>query len=73
MQGYIGGSVLSRLLAHSDAKSFEITALIRSVEKAECLRGFGVKTVVGSTDDVEKLETLASHAHIVFSVVSLPS
>ncbi|CAL1702850.1 unnamed protein product [Somion occarium] len=67
--GYIGGSVLSRLLAHPDVERFEITALVRSAEKAERLRELGVKTVIGSTDDAEKLETLASQAHIVFSMV----
>ena len=68
--GYVGGSVLARLLAHSSAKSLEITALARSEEKAKQLEAFGLKTAVGTIQDVELLESLASQAHIVFSIVS---
>lgn len=68
--GYVGGSVLSRLLAHPSAKSLEITALVRSEEKARKLETFGLKTAIGTIQDLELLETLASQAHIVFSIVS---
>jgi uncharacterized protein YbjT (DUF2867 family) len=34
--GYIGGSVLQRLLEHPKRDSFEITALVRSATKLNC-------------------------------------
>lgn len=68
--GYIGGSVLSRLLEHPEHDQFAITALVRSPEKAEKLKSFGVNAVEGSIDEWEKLEGLASQAHIVLSIVS---
>jgi len=69
--GYIGGSVLERLLAHASASTFEITVLVRSADKAKLLETkFGVKVVVGSTGDAELLERLAEGAHVVFSIVS---
>ena len=37
--GYLGGSVLSRLLAHPSRDTFEITAIVRSAEKAKKLTG----------------------------------
>ncbi|KAF9476529.1 hypothetical protein BDN70DRAFT_995588 [Pholiota conissans] len=49
--GYVGGSVVSRLLKHRQATSFEITALLRSAEKAEKLHTLGIKTVLGSYTD----------------------
>ncbi|PCH34191.1 NAD(P)-binding protein [Wolfiporia cocos MD-104 SS10] len=65
--GYIGGSVLTHLLAHSNAKSLDITALIRSEEKAKKLEQFGVKAVIGSYGEVDKLESLAEQSQVVFS------
>ncbi|KAI0071514.1 NAD-P-binding protein [Panus rudis PR-1116 ss-1] len=66
--GYIGGSVLSRLLAHPGAKDYDITAIVRNQEKAKKLESFGVKTVVGTFEEYDKLEDLASRAHVVFSM-----
>lgn len=68
--GYIGGSVIQGLLERPDASKFEITALVRSPEKAEKLAKFGVKTEVGSLDDAEKIEELVGRADYVFQVVS---
>lgn len=68
--GYIGGSVLARLLARADASKYEITALVRSPEKAKKLATFGVKTVEGSVKDIALLSHLAEQAHAVFSLVS---
>ena len=70
MPGYLGGSVLARLLEHPTASSYEITALVRSEDKAKKLAPFGVKTAIGTIQDLELLEKLASEAHIVFSIVS---
>ncbi|PSS36755.1 hypothetical protein PHLCEN_2v1386 [Hermanssonia centrifuga] len=65
--GYVGGTVLHRLLTHLSADTFEITVLVRSEEKAKKLESFGVKPVVGSTKDVVLLEGLVEQAHVVFS------
>ncbi|KAK7679032.1 hypothetical protein QCA50_017976 [Cerrena zonata] len=68
--GYIGGCILSRLLAHPEHETFAITAFVRSAEKSEKLKSFGINVVQGSTDDREKVEVLASQAHVVFSTAS---
>lgn len=62
--------VLHRLLERPDASKFEITALVRSAEKAEKLAKFGVKTVVGSLDETAKIEELVGRADYVFQCVS---
>ncbi|EPQ59897.1 hypothetical protein GLOTRDRAFT_28879, partial [Gloeophyllum trabeum ATCC 11539] len=66
--GYIGGSVLQRLLEHPKAQSFEITTLVRNPDKAKLLETFGVKPVIGSHSDTDKLEALAKEANVVFAV-----
>ncbi|KDQ49807.1 hypothetical protein JAAARDRAFT_42553, partial [Jaapia argillacea MUCL 33604] len=68
--GYIGGSVLTRLLAHPNASSFEITALVRTQEKAKLLEEFGVKTLLGSHSDIDKLEEVASKSNVVFAMAN---
>ncbi|KAI0924180.1 hypothetical protein AcW2_005133 [Taiwanofungus camphoratus] len=65
--GYIGGAILTRLLNHPSASKLDITALVRNSEKARRLESFGIKTVIGSHSDLDKLETLSSQAHIVIS------
>ncbi|CCM05823.1 uncharacterized protein FIBRA_08057 [Fibroporia radiculosa] len=66
--GYIGGSVLDRLLHHPSADTFAITVFTRSAEKAKLLEeSFGVKAVVGTHADHDKLEALAEESHVVFS------
>ena len=67
--GYIGGSVLARLLVNAKPL-FDITVLVRDVSKAEKLKSFGVKTVLGSLDDTDKIRDVASHADIVLECVS---
>lgn len=68
--GYIGGSVLAGLLAHPNASTFDITVLVRSPEKAEKLKAFGVNPIVGSLKDTALLEDLTSKAQVVFACVS---
>ncbi|KAF8158469.1 hypothetical protein B0H34DRAFT_846653 [Crassisporium funariophilum] len=70
--GYIGGSVLARLLKHPDIKSFQITALVRSSEKAEKLKTLGVETVLGSytDEDLSFLTEAASKADVVFAMAN---
>ncbi|KZT03271.1 NAD(P)-binding protein [Laetiporus sulphureus 93-53] len=65
--GYIGGAVLARLLKHPSAETFDITVLTRDANKAKKLETFGVKAVVGTHDDLDKLESLAEQSHVVFS------
>jgi uncharacterized protein YbjT (DUF2867 family) len=71
--GYIGGSVLSGLLALSlPSITLDITALVRDREKAVRLKNeFGVNTVVGSYQELHKLERLASEAEYVIACVRL--
>jgi hypothetical protein len=71
--GYIGGSVLSRLLKHPNAASFNITALVRSPEKAEKLKTLGVHPVVGSYSDLALVEKLTAKADVVIATVSIYS
>ncbi|TFY58290.1 hypothetical protein EVG20_g8203, partial [Dentipellis fragilis] len=66
--GYIGGTVLQLLLEHPKRDTFEITAFLRSAEKAKKLETFGVHTALGSLDDVDKLEDLASKANLVLNI-----
>ena len=73
-KGYIGGAVLSRLIQHPNAESFQISAIIRNSDKAQILQSkFGVSAVVGTFQDLDKIESLAESAHIVFNIVRSPS
>ncbi|KAG1882313.1 hypothetical protein F4604DRAFT_1743472 [Suillus subluteus] len=65
--GYIGGSVLSALLSHPRATSFQITVLIRSPEKVELFNSVGVVAVVGSNQDLEKLTEHARDSDVVLA------
>ncbi|KAI0671416.1 NAD-P-binding protein [Trametes maxima] len=66
--GYIGGSILQRLLQHPN---FEITALIRNTDKAKQLETqFGVKSVVGSLQDLDKLSSAAENTHVFVHMAS---
>ena len=70
-EGYIGGSVLSRLLKHPNAATFNITALVRSPEKAEKLKILGVNPVVGSHSDLALVEKLTAKADVVIATVGI--
>ncbi|KAG7088840.1 hypothetical protein E1B28_012795 [Marasmius oreades] len=63
--GYVGGSVLSQLLSRSDVDSFEFRAIVRSAEKAEKLKAFGVFPILGSHSDEDVMVEAASEADIV--------
>jgi hypothetical protein len=64
--GYIGGSILDRLLSHPKRSSFEITSFSRNAAKAQKLESqFGVKSVLGSLDDFQQLEEAAATADVV--------
>jgi len=66
--GYLGGSVVARLLDHPNASSFQITALVRSPAKGTKLETVGLKTIIGSINELDKLERAASEADVVFSI-----
>lgn len=68
--GYIGGTVLARLIQDPKRSEYDITVLLRSDGKAEGFKKFGLKTVKGSLDDVEILEKLVSEHDVVFQTVS---
>ncbi|KZV69667.1 NAD(P)-binding protein [Peniophora sp. CONT] len=61
--GYIGGAILQRLLDVPDA--WDITALVRNEEKAKKLNTFGVKTIIGSLDDSNRIQQAAADADII--------
>ena len=64
--------MLARLLMHPNASNFEITAIVRSEEKAKKLEKLGVKAVVGSfKKDLDVTEKLSEQSHIVFNCVSV--
>ena len=64
---------MNRLLQHPNADKFDITAPVRSPEKAKLLEQLGVKAEIASLSDHDKIESLASRAHVIFNVVSPPS
>ncbi|KAH9052952.1 hypothetical protein EDB83DRAFT_1181456 [Lactarius deliciosus] len=63
--GYIGGSVLQRLLDHPKSNTFEITALVRNADKATLLNTVGVNTVIASLSDLDKITELAAASDII--------
>ncbi|KAI5997250.1 hypothetical protein F5J12DRAFT_851731 [Pisolithus orientalis] len=68
--GYVGGTVLTRLIDHPTFANSEITLLIRpsKKDKISALHSLGLNTVLGSYNDLDILEEQASKADIVFSV-----
>ncbi|KAJ3537416.1 hypothetical protein NMY22_g5598 [Coprinellus aureogranulatus] len=68
--GYIGGSVLAKLLEHPKFSSFNVTAIVRDEKKAEKLRALGIKTAVGSHSDKPFVEKLAEESDIVIATAN---
>ncbi|KAJ7104365.1 NAD-binding protein [Mycena belliarum] len=66
--GYIGGSVLTRFLAHPHADTFQFTAIVRDSQKAAKFEELGVHAVVGSHSDAHLVEKLASEADVVIAM-----
>lgn len=64
--GYIGGSVA----AHLAASGHQVTGLVRSVEKADAVRAFGIEPVLGTLDDAQVLSRAAQAADIVVNAAS---
>ncbi|TFK45846.1 NAD(P)-binding protein [Heliocybe sulcata] len=69
--GYIGGTILKRLLQHGNAASFDISVLVRSADKAEKFKALGVKAVIGTYSDEDVLFESARKADIVFQNVEI--
>ncbi|KAF8815577.1 NAD(P)-binding protein [Phlegmacium glaucopus] len=67
--GYVGGSVLGRLVDHPNRTSFAITALVHQQEKAQKLKSLGldIKVVAGTTENSELLASLAADADVVIN------
>ena len=63
--------MLSRFLKHPNTASFNISALVRSPEKAEKLKNLGVNSVVGSYSDLALLEKLSAEADVVIAMVRI--
>jgi nucleoside-diphosphate-sugar epimerase len=64
--GFIGGSILTSLLQHSNAGNFNITALIRGDnERVKKLASLNVTPIIGSNDSFEILEKAAKESHVV--------
>lgn len=64
--GYIGGSVA----AHLAAGGHQVTGLVRSVEKADVVRAFGIEPVMGTLDDAQTLARAAREADAVVNAAS---
>ncbi|PBK84773.1 NAD(P)-binding protein [Armillaria gallica] len=65
--GYIGGTILSRLIEHKDSKNFDITILLRPTRSPAGYEALGLKTVSGSDADLSLLRAQAAAADVVFA------
>jgi len=65
--GYIGGTVLDAVLKHPNAAQFDITAYVRSEEKAQKVRALGLKAISGTLTAVEEA---ASQSEVIFNCAS---
>jgi uncharacterized protein YbjT (DUF2867 family) len=72
IEGFLGGSVLTRLLT-IDSLHIHIVILVRSSEKADKFNAIStyknLTAVVGSIEELDKLESLAGKADYVFNCV----
>lgn len=64
--GYIGGSVA----AHLAAAGHQVTGLVRSQQKADAVRSFGIEPVMGALDDAAVLAQAAKAADVVVNAAS---
>ena len=64
--GYIGGSVA----AHLVAAGHQVTGLVRSQQKADAVRTFGIEPVMGTLDDAAVLAQAAKAADVVVNAAS---
>jgi nucleoside-diphosphate-sugar epimerase len=64
--GYIGGSVAM----HLAAAGHQVSGLVRSADKAEAVRAFGIEPVMGTLDDADTLARAAREADVVVNAAS---
>lgn len=64
--GYIGGSVA----AHLAAAGHQVRGLVRSPDKADAVRRFGIEPVPGTLDDADVLAEAAKSADVVVNAAS---
>ena len=58
------------MLTHPSASTFDITALVRTEEKAKKVRELaGVKTLIGSLEDAELMTSTAAKFDVVLQMV----
>ncbi|KAK7044260.1 hypothetical protein VNI00_007982 [Paramarasmius palmivorus] len=65
---YIGGAIVSRFLARPDASSFDIRAIVRSREKGEKLKEFGITPIIGSHNDENVMVKAASEVDVAITM-----
>lgn len=71
--GYIGGQALYEVLEHAEGE-FEVTALVRTKEKAANLEkktGNRVKTVVGTLDDLDLIKKEVNASDIIINTADV--
>ena len=62
--------MLARLLDHPSSDTFEITALVRSPNKAKILIDkFDINAIVGSHADYNEIQKIAEDSHVIFHTV----
>jgi nucleoside-diphosphate-sugar epimerase len=64
--GYIGGSVA----AHLAAAGHQVTGLVRSTDKADAVRAFGIEPIMGTLDNAQILARAARAADVVINAAS---
>src|SRR6187397_2942606 len=64
--GYIGGSVAANLAA----AGHQVAGVVRSPEKADAVRAFGIEPVMGTLDDAPILARAAQAADVVVNAAS---
>jgi len=68
--GYIGGAVVGRLLRRPDAARLDIRAIVRSPEKAEKLKSFGISPIIGSHNDENVMVKASEEVDVIIAMVS---
>ncbi|ABN68733.1 dehydrogenase [Scheffersomyces stipitis CBS 6054] len=72
--GYIGGQVLYELLNNKDGRKYDVTALVRSQQKAEKLligTNNQISTVIGSLDDVDFIKQQVEANDIIINTANV--
>ncbi|KAF8065200.1 hypothetical protein FPV67DRAFT_173853 [Lyophyllum atratum] len=69
--GFVGGTVLSTLLAREDKQRFDITVLIRGEDRAALIREkLGLKAIVADLSDRAVLVAAAENADVVINMAN---